>query len=210
MRVRWEENVLLALVDLDMPLAPDLGRGKHAAGSAHVTKGSLTGTVSTTTRDTGDTSNSTSYDKLVILVSGQNDNLEEIQDFNGAGSIPSVCFRPTRKPDFFSSLPSRRPSTSRQEKCPPRCNFKSFHEARTSSPGLSRSLVASLLAHSIRLALVLGHAGVNSLHDIRSDRAGEDGRDGVGGSRGSTIFADDRDGRSRSHCDDLGGTWTCE
>lgn len=64
--------------------------------------------------------------------------------------------------------------------------------------------MTSLLAHSIRLALVLGHASVNLLHDIRSDRAGEDGRDGVGSSRGSTIFADDRDGRSRSHCDGLG------
>lgn len=52
-------NSLLALVDLDVPLAPDLGRGEHATGTAHVTEGSLTGTVSTTTGDTGDTGNST-------------------------------------------------------------------------------------------------------------------------------------------------------
>jgi hypothetical protein len=52
-------NSLLALVDLDVPLSPDLGRGKHATGTAHVTEGSLTGTVSTTTRDTGNTGNST-------------------------------------------------------------------------------------------------------------------------------------------------------
>lgn len=50
---------LLALVDLDVPLAPGLGRGEHAAGAAHVTEGGLTGTVSTGTRDTGNTGNST-------------------------------------------------------------------------------------------------------------------------------------------------------
>lgn len=50
---------LLALVDLDVPLAPGLGRGEHAAGTAHVTKGGLTSTVSTGTRDTGNTGNST-------------------------------------------------------------------------------------------------------------------------------------------------------
>jgi len=121
---------LLALVDLDVPLAPDLGRGEHATRSAHVTKGGLTSTVGTGTRDTRDTGNST-----------------------------------------------------------------------TSSPRLGRGLVTSLLANSIRLALVLGHASVNLLHDIRSDRAGEDSGDGVGSSRGSTIFADDRDGRSGSHCE---------
>lgn len=49
---------LLALVDLDVPLSPDLGRGEHAAGSAHVTESGLTGTVSTTTGDTGNTGNS--------------------------------------------------------------------------------------------------------------------------------------------------------
>lgn len=71
----------------------------------------------------------------------------------------------------------------------------------TSSPRLSRGLVTGLLAHCVRLALVLGHAGVNLLHDIRSDRAGEDGGNGVGRARGLTIFADDRNGRSRSHCE---------
>lgn len=50
--------VLLAKVDLLVPLAPDLGRREHATGAALVTEGSLTGTVSTTTRDTGDTGNS--------------------------------------------------------------------------------------------------------------------------------------------------------
>lgn len=50
---------LLALVDLDVPLAPDLGRGEHATRSAHVTEGGLTSTVSTGTRDTRDTGNGT-------------------------------------------------------------------------------------------------------------------------------------------------------
>jgi hypothetical protein len=41
-----------------VPLAPDLGGSEHAAGTAHVTEGSLTGTVSSATRDTGDTGDS--------------------------------------------------------------------------------------------------------------------------------------------------------
>ena len=49
----------MALVDLDVPPTPDLGRGEHATGTAHVTEGSLTGTVGTTARDTGDTSDGT-------------------------------------------------------------------------------------------------------------------------------------------------------
>lgn len=53
------EHSLLALVDLDVPLAPGLGGREHATGTAHVTEGSLTGTVSTTTGDTGNTGNST-------------------------------------------------------------------------------------------------------------------------------------------------------
>lgn len=55
-----KSNSLLALVDLDVPLAPDLGRSEHATRSTHVTEGSLTGTVGTTTRDTRNTSHSTS------------------------------------------------------------------------------------------------------------------------------------------------------
>lgn len=70
--------------------------------------------------------------------------------------------------------------------------------------------MTSLLAHGVRLALVLGHAGVNVLHDIRADRSTEDGRDGVGRARGLTIFADDRDGRSGSHCEGIRRTLTCE
>jgi hypothetical protein len=49
----------LANVDLLVPLAPDLGRGEHATGTALVTEGSLTSTVSTTTRDTRNTGDST-------------------------------------------------------------------------------------------------------------------------------------------------------
>lgn len=46
-------------VDLSVPLAERLGRGKHATTTTHVTKGSLTGTVRTTTTDTGNTCNGT-------------------------------------------------------------------------------------------------------------------------------------------------------
>lgn len=60
---------LLALVDLDVPLAPDLGRGEHATGTAHVTEGGLTGTVSTTTRDTRDTGDGTTFSAVSNLLS---------------------------------------------------------------------------------------------------------------------------------------------
>jgi hypothetical protein len=43
-----------------VPLAPDLGGSEHTTGAAHVTERSLTGTVCTSTRDTGNTGNGTS------------------------------------------------------------------------------------------------------------------------------------------------------
>lgn len=66
----------------------------------------------------------------------------------------------------------------------------------TGSPRLGRGLVAGLLAHGIRLALVLRHAGMDLLDNVGSNGRGEDGGDGMGSSRRRTIFADDGDGRS--------------
>lgn len=63
---RGGSETLLAKVDLLLPLAPDLGGGEHATGTAHVTEGGLTGTVSTTTGDTGDTGNSTAWKGIVL------------------------------------------------------------------------------------------------------------------------------------------------
>lgn len=57
---RGGSETLLVQVDLLVPLPPDLGGSEHATGSAHVTESSLTGTVSSTTRDTGDTGDGTS------------------------------------------------------------------------------------------------------------------------------------------------------
>ena len=62
---------LLALVDLDVPAAPDLGRGEHATGTAHVTEGGLTSAVSTTTRDTGDTGDGTTCFSSMLVSSFQ-------------------------------------------------------------------------------------------------------------------------------------------
>lgn len=50
---------LLVDRDLAVPAAPDLGRSKHAAAPAHVSEGTLAGTVGTATRNTGDTRNGT-------------------------------------------------------------------------------------------------------------------------------------------------------
>lgn len=52
-------GLLLAKVDLLVPLPPDLGGSEHATRAALVTEGSLTGTVGTTTRDTRNTGDST-------------------------------------------------------------------------------------------------------------------------------------------------------
>ena len=65
---RWESGgskgrdngeTALVLVDLDVPLAPGLGRGEHTTTTAHVTEGSLARTVGSTTTDTGNTSDGT-------------------------------------------------------------------------------------------------------------------------------------------------------
>ena len=63
--------------------------------------------------------------------------------------------------------------------------------------------MTGLLAHGIRLALVLGHAGVDMLNDIETDRARKDSRHGVRTLAGLAIGADDGDGRSGRHfCDE--------
>ena len=69
----------------------------------------------------------------------------------------------------------------------------------TSSPRLGRGLVTGLLADGVRLPLVLGHSGVNLLDDVRADRAQENRGDGVRGTGGRAIGAEDRDSRSGSH-----------
>lgn len=56
---RSGSETLLVQVDLLVPLAPDLGGSEHTTRAALVTEGSLTSTVGTTTRDTGNTGDST-------------------------------------------------------------------------------------------------------------------------------------------------------
>jgi len=50
---------LLVGVDLSLPLSPDLERSEHATLTAHVTEGTLTGSVSTRARDSWDSSDGT-------------------------------------------------------------------------------------------------------------------------------------------------------
>jgi len=56
--------------------------------------------------------------------------------------------------------------------------------------------MTGLLAHGIWLPLVLGHAGVNLLDDIRTNRSLENARKGSSISAGSAISSVDSDGRS--------------
>jgi hypothetical protein len=109
-----------------VPLSPDFGRCEHTSGSAHVTEGSLSSTVSSSSRNTGNTRNSTTYSS--------------------------------------SALPT--PISPAQ-------NVRRVY-VRTGTPGLSRGLVTSLLAHGIWLTLILGHSSVDSLNNIRSDWRCED------------------------------------
>lgn len=60
--------------------------------------------------------------------------------------------------------------------------------------------MTGLLADGVRLALVLGHAGVDVLDDIRADRGAEDLGEDLGGTGGLAIGADNGDGRSGGHC----------
>lgn len=69
----------------------------------------------------------------------------------------------------------------------------------TSAPRLGRGLVAGLLADGVRLPLVLGHAGVDVLDDIRADRGAEDLGEDLSGAGGLAIGADNGDGRSGGH-----------
>lgn len=64
--------------------------------------------------------------------------------------------------------------------------------------------MTGLFAHGIRLALVLGHAGMDLLDNVGSDGRGEDGGDRMGSSRRSAIFADDGDSWSRGHLEVAG------
>jgi hypothetical protein len=136
---------LLAKVYLLVPFPPDLRRSKHATRSAHVTESSLSSTVSSSSRDTGNTSNSTTWVNII-----------------------SHFPYDTHSTLFISPFPHRRSSNLLNFlQNPSKCLL-------TSTPRLSRSLVTSLLAHGIWLTLILGHSSVYCLNDIRSDRRGED------------------------------------
>lgn len=63
--------------------------------------------------------------------------------------------------------------------------------------------MTGLLANGVRLALVLCHSLVNLLNNVGTDRGREDIGDRVGGTAGLAIGADDRNGRSGSHCEDF-------
>ena len=127
-----------------MPLSPDLCWGEHTTRSAHVTESSLSSTVGSSSRDTGNTGNSTTC---------RNNNL---------AIVPRglyICTHPLAE----FEVQQHRHVLPIYKLC-----------ALTSSPGLSRGLVTSLLAHGIWLTLVLGHSSVDGLNDIWADGRGED------------------------------------
>ena len=132
-----------------VPLSPDLGGCEHTTRSAHITESSLSSTVSSSSRDTGNTGNSAT---CVVV------ELAFVLD-------PSLLRRPyfqSNCADSHSFQSSYLPLKVKQM-----CVL-------TSTPRLSRSLVTSFLAHGIWLTLVLGHSSVDSLNDIRSDGSSED------------------------------------
>ena len=118
-------------------------------GSEHTTRSAHvteSSLSSTVSSSTGDTRNTGNSTTCV-------DVLARALSFN---SPPPKSIIPN--PQISRSLPSPR------MKC---C-------VRTSTPGLSRGLVASFLAHGIWLTLILRNTGVDGLDDIRSDGRSED------------------------------------
>lgn len=85
---------LLALVDLDVPLAPDLGRSEHTTRSAHVTESSLTSTVSTTTRDTRNTSDSATCEVVGFKSARRFSSLKFCQAAKILGPSASSLYQP--------------------------------------------------------------------------------------------------------------------
>ena len=63
--------------------------------------------------------------------------------------------------------------------------------------------MTGLLANGIRLPLVLCHAGVHALNNVRTDRAQEDGGHRVRAARPLPVLANNRDCGPRSHLDRL-------
>lgn len=59
--------------------------------------------------------------------------------------------------------------------------------------------MAGLLADGVRLTLVLSHASVDVLDDVRADWGTEDLGKDLGGAGGLAIGADNGDGRSGGH-----------
>lgn len=128
-----------------MPLAPDLGWGEHATGSAHVTEGSLTSTVSSASRDTRNTGNSATCEVF-----------QSAFRFSASKQFhPIVCFRSIHVERIYPYRLLPFPLTS---------SLSNMYKivVLTSSPRLSRGLVTSLLSDGVWLTLVLGHSGVDS------------------------------------------------
>lgn len=65
--------------------------------------------------------------------------------------------------------------------------------------------MTGLLADGVRLPLVLGHAGVDVLDDIRADGGAEDLGEDLGGAGGLAIGADNGDSRSGGHLVQVSG-----
>lgn len=138
-----EKNSLLALVDLDVPLAPGLGGSEHATGTAHVTEGGLTGTVSTTTGDTGDTGNSTtcySFPSALVfpsrvVSSASNLSCRETRvEGENFGSFPRAVFR--RSSSERVDSPFRFLPEVPRFRFPPGSFAPSFHRADSAPPSV--------------------------------------------------------------------------
>lgn len=114
-----------------MPLSPDFRRCEHATRAAHVTESSLTSTMSSTTRDTRNTCNSTTC-KFTLAIAKPN-------------QTPAPFIIPHSHPQFHF----------------PALELSQREYVLTGTPRLCRSLMTSLLAHRIWLSLVLCHASMN-------------------------------------------------
>jgi hypothetical protein len=160
-----------------MPPPPDLGRSEHATGAAHVTEGSLTSTVSTTTRDTRDTGNSTTCVSIR-------------QQLRPQCRFPAMEYlvhlsTPTRNVGLTYRYPRTRPRSgdqpSRSQRTAGACSwpYQCGRSCKTISDSPS--------------VVQFGGNVVDILDDIRTDLGGENGGQGVSLGRDITLRGDDAD-----------------
>ena len=147
---RDDGESLLVLVDLDVPLPPDLGGSEHSSTSAHVSEGGL-----------GEREEERMGRRLAFFVGG-----------HASPFLPSL--------PFLSSSPSRTRKTHLSSSVGSgSSNTGDTSDGSTSSPRLSRGLLSGVGSDGVSLPLVLSHGLCGTatrleVSSTRRERGGEE------------------------------------